>query len=154
MKSRTSVSSSCGRVSMAVDSVCGPPPGRIAFATAASRFAANVVGHSPEGDLCQPCAGIVREALARPLHCGGQRRLLNGVLGRREIAKSSDNGAEHLRRQFPQKVLDRKLQRACCHSNSSGGPLMTCRTSMGMVPGVAPAPWRGGWAPPKPARRS
>jgi hypothetical protein len=31
---------------------------------------------------------------------------LNGVLGRREIAISSDNGAEHLRRELSKQVLD------------------------------------------------
>jgi len=79
-------------------SCVGRPQGHLAFATAAGRFAANVVGHPPTGDLRQPCAWIVRRALAWPLHRRGQRRLLNGILGRREVAKFSDNGREHLRR--------------------------------------------------------
>ena len=108
----------------------------LAFATAASRFAANVVAHPPEGDLGQPCAGIVRSALAWPLHRGGKRRFLNGVLRRGEVAKSSDNGPEHPRRQFPQQVLYRNVHRLFHHCKSSGGPLITCRTSMGMLPGV------------------
>ncbi len=78
--------------------------GHLAFATTACRFAANVVGHPPEGDLRQPCAGIVWWAIARPLNRRSKRRLLNGVLRRCEVAKSSDNCPEHLRCQFAQQV--------------------------------------------------
>ncbi len=128
--------------------------GHRAFATAASRFGPDVVGHPPEGNLRQPGAGIVRRALARPLHRCGECRLLNGILRYREVAKSSDHSREHLRRQFPQQVLDRNVQRLFYHSNSSGGPLITCRTSMGWFSGSLRARGAAGGAPPKPARRS
>src|ERR1700687_2294121 len=32
-----------------------------------------------------------------------------------------------------------------CQTVSAGGPLITCRTSMGWFSGVPPVPWRGGW---------
>ena len=108
----------------------------LTFATATSRFRANVICHPPEGDLRQPCAGIVRLTLAWPLHRRGKGCLLNGVLGRREVAKSSDNGPEHLRSQFPQQ----RLEVGRCHWSSSGGPLMICRTSIGMFSGAPPRP--------------
>ena len=155
MKRRTSVSSSCGAVSMAVDSgAWGRLQGHLAFATAASRFAANVVGHPPEGDLRQPCAGIVRQAIARPLHRRGKRRLLNGVLRRREVAKSSDDGAEHLRRQLPQQVLDRNVQ-GCCHDLRPAIQFRIEGRSSLAAPRWACSPGSlRGQAPPKPARRS
>src|SRR5262249_23694106 len=111
--------------------------GDLAFAAAASRFAANVVCHAPEGDLHQPRAGVVRQALARPLDSRSKRRLPNGIFCRGEITKPSDRGPEQLRRQFPQQVLDGSVRRLSAHSNSFGGPLMICRTSIGWlgVPG-------------------
>jgi hypothetical protein len=68
-----------------------------------------VVGHATESDSRQPRARIFRQAIARPLHRRSERRLLNGILGGSEVAESSDNDADHLRRQLAQQVLDRKV---------------------------------------------
>src|SRR5260370_14150148 len=112
------------------------------FAAAASALAADVIGHAPASDLNQPGARIVGHAFARPLNGRREQGLLHGVLGGGEVAKTSDDRAEHLRRKFSQQVLrsDHQLRPP---TNSSGAPAITCRTSMGMSvdspPGAGPA---------------
>ena len=100
-------------------------------------FAAQVVGHAPRGDLDQPPARIFGNAFARPLQRRRQQRLLHRVLRGAEIAEAADHRAEHLRREFAQQVLGWCVQR---HSTSSGGPLITWRTSIGMFIGAPSGP--------------
>ena len=57
--------------------------------------------------------------------------------------KAANHCAEHLRRQFTQQMLGShvpRFRRTACHSISSGGPLITWRTSIGMFIGVPPGP--------------
>src|SRR6476646_98883 len=68
----------------------------------ASHIAANLVGHPPGCDLDQPCVWVVRHTLPRPLGGSGHERLLNSVLGSREIPVSAENCSEHLRSEFSQ----------------------------------------------------
>ena len=110
------------------------------FAAAAGHFAAQVVGHAPAGHLNQPGAGIVGNAFARPLNGRREQGLLHGVLGGGEVAETADHRAEHLRREFAQQMLVTGVQRPRGHTNSSGGPLITCRTSIGMFSGAPPCP--------------
>ena len=56
--------------------------------------------------------------------------------------KALGHDTEHPRREVAQQVLDWVVNRFCDHRNSSGGPLMTWRTSIGMppfIPGAAGA---------------
>ena len=106
------------------------------FFTATSRqLAANVIRHAPRGDVNQPPARIVGETFAWPLDRGRQQRLLHGVLRSGEVAEAADDRAENLRRQLAQQVLGPKLAH-----RSTGGPLMTSRTSIGMLIGLPPGP--------------
>ena len=107
------------------------------FPAAAGQLAAQVIGHAPGGDLNQPGARIVGKAFPRPLQGGCDQCLLNGVLGVGEVTEAADDRAEHLRRKLAQQMLG-CVKRA--HSKSSGGPLMTCRTSIGMLIGGPPGP--------------
>ncbi len=114
--------------------------GRSVLAAAAGNFAAHLIGHAPGGDLNQPGAGMVGEAGSRPLNGGGEQGFLHGVLGGSEVAEAAHDRAEHLRREIAQQVLGGCVQRLRAHSRSSGGPLMTCRTSMGIPSGTPPGP--------------
>jgi hypothetical protein len=101
------------------------------LALAPRDVAAKLIGHAPRGDMDQPCARVLRQALARPLHRGGEERFLHGILGCGEIAEPAHDDAEHLRRERAQEMLDRgsgPVRRHC----SIGGALMTWRTSTGM----------------------
>ncbi len=93
------MSSSRGAGSMAADScVRGDLPSHLVLAASAGRFAADVVGHAPERDLRQPRPRIARQTIAGPFDRRGQECLLNGILGFGEIAESSHDCAEDLRR--------------------------------------------------------
>ena len=109
------------------------------FATTTSAFAAEMIGDSPRSDLNQPAARIVRETLLRPLQRGGKQRLLHGVLSSAEVAEATDHRAENLRCQFAQQVLVGELRRSSRHT-STGGALITSRTSIGMLSGAPPLP--------------
>ena len=98
-----------------------------------------MIGHTPHGHLDQPAARIVGHALLRPLHGRGKQRLLDRVLRRGKIAEASNDGAENLRRQLAQQVLAGRVQLDGRHT-STGGALMTSRTSMGMLSGIPPGP--------------
>ncbi len=74
------------------------------------RFAADTVRHLSKCNLRQPGARIAGNAFARPLHHGRNRRFLNGILGRVEITKSPHHKSEHLWRQFPQQLSNRKIE--------------------------------------------
>ena len=76
----------------------------------------------------------------RPLNGGRHQCLLNRVLSGGEVAETADDRAENLRRQLAQQMLSVGVQRRRGHSSSSGGPLITCRTSIGMFIGVPPGP--------------
>ena len=88
----------------------------------------------------QPAARVVGQAVARPLRGRGDQRLLHRVLGGGEIAEAADDRAEHLRRELAQQLLGAEIQRGARHRYSSGGPLITCRTSIGMFSGAPPGP--------------
>lgn len=110
-----------------------------ALALPARRLAALVIDHTPRRNADQPRPRVLGKALARPLSSGCKQRLLDSVFGSAEIAKTPSHPAEHLRRQFAQKMLDLRCQ-AGRQTNSSGGPLITCRTSIGIFNGLPPAP--------------
>ena len=63
-----------------------------------------------DGDGDQPAARVVGHALARPLHGGGEQRLLHRVLARVEAPVAADEHAEDLRRQLAQQVLDARVR--------------------------------------------
>jgi len=107
---------------------------------AAGQIAAQVVGHPAVGDVNQPGARSVGNTFAGPLQRGGEQCFLNGALGRCEVAKTADDCAEHLRRQVAQQMLGGCVERTRGHRNSSGGPLITWRTSIGMFAGDPPGP--------------
>ena len=110
-----------------------------ALATATSDLAPHMVGETPRGHLDQPPSGILGQALFRPLKGRGEKRLLHCVLGGSEVAEPTDHGREHLRREFTQQVLGRRVEPRRRHS-VGGGPLMTWRTSMAMLRGAPPRP--------------
>ncbi len=109
------------------------------FATPARARAAQLVGEPPHGDLDQPAARIVGKALDGPLPERRDKRFLDGVFGRREIAAPPDDGAEHLRREIAQPTLGVVIESRARHM-SAGGALITCRTSIGMFSGTPPLP--------------
>jgi len=112
--------------------------GRSGFAATAGQLAAQVIGHTPGGHLNQPGPGIVWNAFARPLNRRREQCLLNGVLGIGEVPETADDRAEHLRRKVAQKMLGSGVERI--HNHSSGAPLITCRTSIGMFEGAPAGP--------------
>ena len=119
--------------------------GRGGFPAAARRLAAQVIGHAPRGHLNQPGAWIFRTTFPRPLNGRGDQCFLNGILGAGEVAETADDRTEHLRRKFAQQMLGRRIQiirrrRISRHNKSSGGPLITCRTSIGIFIGAPPGP--------------
>ena len=67
---------------------------------------------------------MVRQALLRPLHGGGEQRLLHGVLAGVELAVPANEHAEDLRRERTQQVLDHR----CCHISVPACSI-TARTS-------------------------
>ena len=114
-----------------------PSPRR--FATTTSAFAAEMIGDSPRSDLNQPAARVFRESFLRPLQRGGKQRLLHCVLSGAEVAGATDHRAENLRCQFAQQVLVGELRPSSRHT-STGGALITSRTSIGMLSGAPPLP--------------
>ena len=104
-----------------------------------SELGSDVIDHPPRGHLDQPAARVVGHALLRPLQRGGQQRFLHRVLCGGEVAEPPDHCAEHLRRQVAQQVLAREVAGRCGHM-STGGTLITCRTSIGMFSGTPPLP--------------
>ncbi len=73
---------------------------------AARLLAAPPVGEPPRSDRDQPGPRILRDALIRPLHSGGQERLLHCVLAQVEVPVAADQRAEDPRRQLAKEVLD------------------------------------------------
>ncbi len=87
-------------------------------------------------NLIQPAARIRGDSLRGPLRGRRDQRLLNRVLGIGEIAVTTGERAEHLRREVAQQVSDT----GGYGQASFGGPLITSRTSMGMPMGAPPGP--------------
>ena len=65
------------------------------------------VDQPPRADPDQPRAGVVRDALVRPLPRRGQERLLDGVLAPVEVAVPAHERREDVRRGVPPHVLVR-----------------------------------------------
>ena len=80
-----------------------------------------------------------RNPFSRPLGGGCKKRFLHRVFSGVKVAEMSGDRAEHLWRQFAQKVLGLRLP-CSRQANSSGGPLITCRTSMGIFKGSPATP--------------
>jgi hypothetical protein len=76
----------------------------------ARQLPAQVIGHAPPRHLNQPGARIAGKAFPRPLNGRRDQCLLNRVLGGGEVAKTADNRAEHLRREFAQQMLGSVVQ--------------------------------------------
>jgi len=108
---------------------------RFGFAAAPGGLTPKVIHHASRGDLNQPAAGIVGHAFPRPLHGGSDQGLLNGVLSGGEVMETAHDRTEHLRREIAQQVLGNSIRHG-----SSGGRLMTGRTSIGMFSGTPPGP--------------
>ena len=104
---------------------------------APGQIGAQVIRHAPGGDLDQPAARILGNTLFGPLQSGGEERLLNGVFRGGKVPEPPDDRAEHLRRELTQQMLGVAVER---RHRSSGGPLITCRTSIGMLSGTPPLP--------------
>ena len=90
--------------------------------------------------LLKSKAGLsMLNALGMALNYGGFAIWIHRVLGCGKVTVAARNGSEDLRRQFTQQVLDRRIETPS-HTNSGGGPLMICRTSIGMFIGLPPCP--------------
>src|SRR6266542_3876811 len=77
--------------------------GRV-LAAAASLVAAQLIGQPPGRDRDQPAPRALRYAFLRPLHRGGQQRLLHRVLAEVESSIAADDCSEDSRRQLPKQV--------------------------------------------------
>ena len=114
-------------------------PGSEFFAVASCCVAADVVRHAPGGHVNQPAARVVRHAFLRPLHAGGDERLLYRVFGGGEVLEAADRRAENLRRELAQQILGSRVQSGSRHI-STGGGFITSRTSIGIFNGLPPTP--------------
>ena len=95
------------------------------LALAARVVTAHLVDQPPGRDRHQPAARAVGHPLGRPLHGGGRRRLLHGVLAPLELAVPAHQPAEDLRRELAQQVLDGRGG----HASSVPSENITWRTS-------------------------
>ena len=64
------------------------------------------IGQAPARDAIEPSAGIVGQALSRPLLRGCDEGFLSGIFGCGEVAVAPDQCAEDPRRRLAQQVLD------------------------------------------------
>ena len=110
------------------------------FPLTAGNFVAYLIDHPAGCHPNQPAAWILGNTLARPLRECCQHGLLNGILGRGEIAKSPHDSSKHLRSEFAQKVLGLRVWQGLFHGSSPAPPLMTCRTSIGIFKGSPAGP--------------
>ena len=108
------------------------------FTLSQRQLAAHVIGHAAGGDLDQPSARVIWQAVLGPLHGGCEQRLLNRILGGCEVPEAPHDRAEHARTELPQQFLGRRTMRSAHHM--SPRPLMIGRTSIGMFAGAAPGP--------------
>src|SRR5687768_2738299 len=106
---------------------------------ASCRFAAKEIGHAAGRHMNEPAARIVGNPFFRPLHAGCDERFLHRILGGGKIFETPDHGAENLRRELAQQVLGIRVQSGNRHA-STGGALITSRTSIGMFSGTPPLP--------------
>src|SRR5262249_22600628 len=109
------------------------------FASLARDLTSHVIGETTKRDVVQPSARILGNALRRPLR-GGDQRLWHRVLRRREVGVSAGDDAEHLRREVAKQMLDHRIGRRLLRQTSTGGALITWRTSIGMLSGSPPFP--------------
>ena len=121
------------------------------LATATRDLAAHVIGQPPHGDLIEPAARIVGNALARPLRRRGDQRLLHGIFGGGEVAVATRDGAEHLRREIAQQVPDRRVVESGAGVTASD---RAARSSPVALRWACSAARRRVRAPPTLARRS
>ena len=112
------------------DQLLAVPPGR---------FTAQEIRHAACGHVNEPSARIVGDPFLRPLDARGDERLLHRILGGGKILEAPESGAENLRRQLAQQILGVRVQAGSGHA-STGGALMTSRTSIGMLSGCPPLP--------------
>jgi hypothetical protein len=108
------------------------------LAAAPRLLAARLVDESARRDLDQPRLRTLRYAGVGPLARRREKRLLNRILGGVEIAMASQHSAEDPRRELAQQALDGGV-RVWLHI-SSGGALITWRTSNGVLMGAPPRP--------------
>src|SRR5262249_10332334 len=101
-------------------------------------LAAHPIDETSNCDVVEPSAGIPRQSFDRPLRRGRHQRLLNRILGGVEIPMATGHDAEHLRRHFAQQALD--VHGGLRVHQSTGGALITWRTSIGMLSGMPPLP--------------
>jgi len=118
--------------------LCGDQAHDDGLALPARALRANVIGNLAPGDVDQPRAWVLGQAVARPLRRCRDQRLLNGVFRGTEVAETMNDRAEHLRRELAQQVLGLGVERH--QSSSLGGSLMTWRTSMARLSGSPPTP--------------
>jgi len=97
-------------------------------------------------DMDQPAPGVVGHPFFRPLQGRREQSFLHRVLGGGEIAKPPDDRAKNLRGELAQQVLAGKLHGRRAHT-STGGALITSRTSMAMFSGAPPGPGAAGARP-------
>jgi hypothetical protein len=69
-------------------------------------FAAQPVDRLVPGDAGDPCARVRRYAVARPALQGDEERLLNGLLGRLEVAQDANEGGDRPSRLVPEQTVD------------------------------------------------
>ena len=79
----------------------------------------------PEGDLIEPAARVGRNAGDWPLRRRRDQRLLHRVLGGGEVAVTTRNDAEHLRRELAQQVQGGGVQSFGRQLSLLGGALIT-----------------------------
>ena len=106
------------------------------LAIAPRRLASGLVDHPAARHLDQPADRVVGRSLAGPLLGRSEHRLLRRVLGVGEVAESSHDRGEDLRRRFAQQVLD--VSRSA-HSSDVWAPI-TSRTSIAVLIGFPPGP--------------
>src|ERR1700704_4803159 len=99
-----------------------------------------MIGDASRRDLDQPGARVLGQAVSRPLRRRRDQGFLDRILRSGEVAEPPDYGAQRLRREVAQQVLDVGLERRGHQSQSSGGPLITWRTSIVMLSGAPPGP--------------
>jgi hypothetical protein len=69
-------------------------------------FAAQPVDRLVPGDAGDPCARVRRYAVPRPALDGDDERLLNGLLGRVEVAQDPNEGGDRPSRLVPEQTVD------------------------------------------------
>jgi hypothetical protein len=110
---------------------------REALAPPARELGSPPLGHPARRDRDQPAMRAVGQAVYGPLPRSGEQRLLYRVLAVFEAAVPPRDGAEDLRRQLPQQVLDAHRGH---HSSGSGGACITGRTWISFATPLPPGP--------------